>query len=155
MRLVLDAPSSWSSHGTLPADGHLRSTHADHRAEHAASDRELGLELGDPLLRRGELGVLVGRAARLEAAVDAVLAAPAVDRLAAEIEIMSNPRHAVALGESIKNPPTELRRVALSCRLFLLVRDTKTPEIETPQDSGHTRTSGHAGAVHTWSASLA
>jgi hypothetical protein len=47
------------------------------------------------------------------AAVDPVLAAPAVDRLAAEIEIMSNARHAVTLGESIKNPPTELRRVAL------------------------------------------
>jgi hypothetical protein len=43
------------------------------RAERHQGDAELGLQLGDPLLRRRQLGVLFRRAARLQAAVDPVL----------------------------------------------------------------------------------
>lgn len=50
----------------------------------APSDLEFGLELGGPLVRGREFRLLLGCQPWLLAAVDAVLAAPAEDRLVAD-----------------------------------------------------------------------
>jgi hypothetical protein len=49
-----------------------------------AGDRQLGLQLGDPAAGRHQFVVLVAAQARQQALVDAVLAAPGVDRLGAD-----------------------------------------------------------------------
>jgi hypothetical protein len=45
---------------------------------------QLGLQLGDAALGRDQLGLLTAGQAGFQASVDAVLAAPGVDRLAAD-----------------------------------------------------------------------
>ncbi|GAA3073975.1 hypothetical protein GCM10010467_14990 [Actinocorallia glomerata] len=52
------------------------------------SDRELGLTVAEPLLRRSRLGVLGGGQPGLFAVVGSVLAAPVADRLVADVEIV-------------------------------------------------------------------
>jgi hypothetical protein len=54
-----------------------------HRPPHRP---QLGLQLSNPALGRGQLGLLAAGQARFQAAVDAVLAAPGVDRLIADAQ---------------------------------------------------------------------
>lgn len=82
--------------------------------------RHLRFELPDPLAGHGELGLLRGRQPGLQAAVDAVLAAPVVDRLVTDPEIVRDLGHLAAGLDQIQHPPTELRPVATLPHAVLL-----------------------------------
>ena len=104
----------------------------------AATDRQLGLELGDPLLRRCQLGVLGGAQTRLQTTVDPVLAAPVVDRLVAEVEIVRDAGDALPPRAGpepcVETPPSS----PVVPSVLLDVRH-QNPEIQTPWKQGHTR----------------
>lgn len=64
---------------------------------------QLGLELGDALLGFREFAVLGRAQPGLQAAVDTVLAAPVVDRLVAEVEVVRHGRDTAALLEQVED----------------------------------------------------
>jgi hypothetical protein len=82
--------------------------------------RHLRFEFPDPPAGGGQLGLLRRGHARLQAAVDAVLAPPVVDRLVADPEILSDLGDLAAGLDQIQHPPTELRRVATLPHAVLL-----------------------------------
>jgi len=86
-------------------------------------DRELRLELSDASLRRDELSPLGRRDAGLEAGVNARLTAPGVDRLLAYLELGSDLGNLPTAIHQIHYASPELRRVASSCHLVLLLRE--------------------------------
>jgi hypothetical protein len=94
-----------------------------------------------------ELSLLSRRQARLDAAVDPILAPPGVDLLVAEVEITSDVDDLAAGGQQIENLPTELRWIPTASHICLLhsggtrtqyqpLRQTRgTPSPDTPGDS--------------------
>jgi hypothetical protein len=71
----------------LTAWNRLWGHHLADRLHHPAHRVQFGLQLGDAALGRGQLGLLATAQARFQAAVDAVLAAPGVDRLVADLQV--------------------------------------------------------------------
>lgn len=76
-----------SSAATAMASNRLVGHHPPQQLTGPPVHRQLSLQLGDPPLGRGELGLLRRRQPRRLASVDAVLAAPGVDRLFADPEV--------------------------------------------------------------------
>jgi hypothetical protein len=74
-------------------------------------DRQLGLQLRDPTPGRCQLCLLRRGQSWLVAGVDAVLPAPGVDRLVADLEVMRDLRDRAASLEQVEDLATELRRV--------------------------------------------
>jgi hypothetical protein len=66
---------------TLTAWNRLLGHHLSDQLQRATHRAQLGLQLSDPALGRGQLALLGAGQARLETPVDAVLPAPGVDRL--------------------------------------------------------------------------
>ena len=77
----------------------------------ATVDRQLGLEVADSFAQRRELGVLRGRHARLDPGVDARLASPRIDRLAADPQLRSHPSHRPARLDQIDHTPPDIPSV--------------------------------------------
>lgn len=77
-------------------------------------DRELVLQLADPFPRGRQLAVLLRAQPGGKPAADAILLAPGVDRLIAEVEVVRDTRHAATLGEQVENLASKLGRVAPS-----------------------------------------
>lgn len=83
-------------------------------------DGDLGLELGDPPTRCGQLGVLaVGRTRKLPG-VDQLLVAPDIDRLFADVEIGGDLRDPTVGGEQIEDLAAELGWIPLGTELVIL-----------------------------------
>lgn len=68
-----------------------------------ASSTNTMMHGGDPLLRRGQFCLLRARQTRNQPTVDAILPAPAVDGLLADLEIMRNVGDAAAGLDEIEN----------------------------------------------------
>jgi hypothetical protein len=71
---------------TAAAWNRLWGHHLSDQLHGAAHRPQLGLQLRDPAFGRGQLALLSTGQARFQAAVDAVLAAPGVDRLIADAQ---------------------------------------------------------------------
>jgi hypothetical protein len=90
---------------------------------HGAAHRpQLGLQLRDPPPGRGQLALLGTGQARFHAAVDAVLAAPGVDRLIADAQRLGDLGDRPASLDQVQHLAAELRRIpALSHATLLSV----------------------------------
>jgi hypothetical protein len=89
-----------------------------HRPAHRL---QLGLQLGDPAFGRGQLALLATGQPRFQAAVDAVLAAPGVDRLVADAKRLGDLGDRAASLDQIQDLAAELRRIPASCHATLLL----------------------------------
>jgi hypothetical protein len=76
-----------------------------------AVNRQLVLQLGDPLPRRHQLGVISAGDARHLAAVDQLLPPPRVNHLRADLQVIRDLSDGTACCYQIENLPAELRRV--------------------------------------------
>jgi hypothetical protein len=76
--------------------------------DRATADLELGLELGDPLVRLRQLFLSRRCSPRLQATVDAVLTAPVTDRLVRQVEVVCHRGDTSTLLEQIEDLASEL-----------------------------------------------
>src|SRR6266852_826852 len=103
----------------------------------SAVDGEFGFQLSDAMAGRHQLGPLPGRQSRLEPLVDALLAAPAVDRLIADAEVAGDVSDPSACGDKIKNPLPKFPRVTPSSHAVLLIgQQHDIPVIRLHQTQG-------------------
>jgi hypothetical protein len=100
-----------------------------HRTPHRL---QLGLQLGDAAFSRDQLGLLAAGQARFQAAVDAVLAPPGVDRLIADAQRLGNPGDRSASLDQVQDLAAELgwiprRPMLRSSRLGSTESNNATP----------------------------
>jgi hypothetical protein len=88
-----------------------------HRMPHRL---QLGLQLGDAALGRGQLGLLRARQAGFQATVDAVLAPPGVDRLIADAQRLGDLGDRSAGLDQVQDPAAELGWIPASSHTTLL-----------------------------------
>src|SRR5436853_375447 len=100
--------------------------------------RQLGLELADSLVSCDQLAMLSGRQTWVEALVDAILAAPRVDRLFADAEIGRHFRDPSAGLDQLENPTPELPRISPSPHAVLLRTAASQSKNPTPRKPGQT-----------------
>jgi hypothetical protein len=112
---------------------------------------QLRFENTDPLACRDELGLLRRGQPRLEPTVDAVLAAPRVDRLVADSEIVGDLGDLAPSLDQIEHATPKLRRVAPSPHAVLLQDSSITFQLpdstKAPADQSLYRTRGSSRVV--------
>jgi hypothetical protein len=86
-------------------------------------DRQLVLQLSDPLARGDQLGMVAASHAGDLAAVDQLLPPPGVDHLGADVQVIGDLRDWPASGHQIQDLPPELRRVPLGHNTLLGLPD--------------------------------
>jgi hypothetical protein len=72
---------------------------------------QLGLQLGDAALGRAQLGLLAAGQAGFQAAVDAVLAAPGLDRLVGDPQCLGDLSYRPAGLDQVQDLAAELGRI--------------------------------------------
>jgi hypothetical protein len=76
-------------------------------------DRQLALQLGYPLTRRDQLGLIAAGQSRNLAGVDQLLPPPRVDDLRADVQVLRHLRDRLAGLYQIQDLPPELSRIPL------------------------------------------
>jgi hypothetical protein len=105
---------------TVTAWNRLWGHHLSDQLHRPAHRLQLGLQLGDAALSRDQLGLLAAGQARFQAAVDAVLAPPGVDRLIADAQRLGNLGDRSASLDQVQDLAAKLRRIAASSHATLL-----------------------------------
>jgi hypothetical protein len=106
-----------------PADGHVPVSWGHHpvqQLQRPLGGGELGLQRGDLAVRCSEFALLGRRQARLDTAVDSILAPPVVDRLVTDVQVSSDVDDLAAGSQQIEDLPTELRWIATTSHACLL-----------------------------------
>ncbi len=99
-----------------------------------AVHRNLGLELADSLLRSSQLSSLAAAEPGFDAAVDAVLSPPVVDRLITDPEVRGDVSDTPPSLDQVQHSPTELRRITPSSHGVLLEDNShRIQELDSPK----------------------
>src|SRR4051812_44764088 len=105
---------------TLAASNRPWGHHLSYQLDRPAGGVQLGLQLGDPALGRGQLALLSAGQPGLQATVDAVLATPGVDQLIADPQRHGDLGHRPTGLDQIQVLAPELRRIATPSHATLL-----------------------------------
>jgi hypothetical protein len=106
---------------TATAWNRLLGHHLSDQLHRPAHRLQLGLQLGDPPLGRDQLALLGAGQARFQAAVDAVLAAPGVDRLVADAKRLGDLGDRPSGLDQVQDLAAELRWIPASSHAAPLV----------------------------------
>jgi hypothetical protein len=105
---------------TATAWNRLLGHHLSDQLHRPAHRVQLGLQLGDATLGRDQHGLLAAGQARFQAAVDAVLAAPGVDRLIADAQRLGDLGDWPASLDQVQHLAAELGWISASSHAALL-----------------------------------
>jgi hypothetical protein len=100
-------------------------------------DGQLVLQLGDTFPPSYQLGVIGTGHARNLAAVDQLLAAPGIDRLGADLQIMGDLGDRPPRGDQIQDFPAELGRVTPRHNILHELLDGRSSSNPTPENRGN------------------
>ena len=110
-------------------------------------DLDLGLELTDTTLGRGELCSLSRRQSCFQTSIDTVLASPQIDRLVADPQVACNISDSASCLDEIEDTATELRRITPSSHGCLLSGQHQRIQLSDSTKPGEDQARNFPGAV--------